>query len=94
MELRKLTTTVDEIFSEGDHDVDPVKRVVVVAAVIKNPWAGQGFVDDLAPGIDANASELGALLAPRVMEALGVPSRRTARPQSSVPTARSNTAPP
>lgn len=73
MELRKLTTTVDEIFSEGGRNVDPVKRVVVVAAVIKNPWAGQGFVDDLAPGIDANASDLGALLAPRVMEALGVP---------------------
>ncbi|WP_312809527.1 amino acid synthesis family protein [Corynebacterium variabile] len=73
LELRKLTTTVDEIFTEGGREVSPAKCVVVVAAVIRNPWAGQGFVEDLAPGIDATASDLGALLAPRVMEALGGP---------------------
>lgn len=73
MELRKLTTTVDEIFTEGGHTVTPPKRVVVVAAVIKNPWAGQGFVEHLGPGIDATASDIGALLAPRVIEALQAP---------------------
>jgi hypothetical protein len=73
LELRKITTTVDEILTEGGREVTPPKRVVVVAAVIRNPWAGQGFVEDLAPGIDATASDLGALLAPRVMEALGAP---------------------
>ena len=33
----------------------------MVAAIVENPWAGQGFVEDLGPGIDANASDLGAL---------------------------------
>ena len=42
--------------------------------MIENPWAGQGFVEDLAPGIDATASDLGALLAPQVLEALGAPA--------------------
>ncbi|HEU4806971.1 MAG TPA: amino acid synthesis family protein, partial [Homoserinimonas sp.] len=38
-----------------------------------NPWRGQGFVEDLTAGIDATASDLGELLAPRVVEALGAP---------------------
>lgn len=71
MNVRKLVTVVEEIRSEGGREVDPTARIAVVAAVIENPWAGQGFVEDLAPGIEANASELGALLAPRVLAALG-----------------------
>lgn len=73
MNVRKIVTIVEEIVTEGGRPVEPAARVAVVAAVIDNPWAGQGFVDDLAPGIDATASDLGALLAPRVIEALGAP---------------------
>lgn len=71
MKIRKLTTVVEDVLTEGGRTVDPPIRVAAVAAVIENPWHGQGFVGDLGPGIDATASELGALLAPRVMEALG-----------------------
>lgn len=71
MKVRKITTVVEDVLTEGGRDVNPITRVAAVAAVIENPWAGQGFVDDLGPGIDATASDLGALLAPRVMEALG-----------------------
>lgn len=74
MEIRKIVTVVDEVHTEGGRAVDPAARVAVVAAVIANPWAGQGFVDDLAPGIDANASDLGKLLAPQVLDALGAPA--------------------
>lgn len=56
---------------EGGRAVSPAARVAIVAAVIENPWAGQGFVEDLGPGIDATASDVGALLAPAVLEALG-----------------------
>lgn len=51
----------------------PSARVAVVAAVIENPWFGQGFVEDLGPGVVAHSSELGALLAARLLDALGVP---------------------
>jgi hypothetical protein len=71
MNVRKIVTVVEEIHEEGGRAVTPAARVAVVAAVIENPWAGQGFVEDLAPGIDANASDLGKLLAPAVLEALG-----------------------
>jgi hypothetical protein len=71
MNIRKIVTVVEEIHTEGGRVVSPPARVAVVAAVLDNPWAGEGFVDDLGPGIDANASDLGALLAPKVLEALG-----------------------
>ncbi|MET9992163.1 amino acid synthesis family protein [Streptomyces mutabilis] len=73
MNVRKIVTTVEEIRTEGGRPVVPAARVAVVAAVIENPWAGRGFVEDLAPGIDATASDVGALLAPAVIEALGAP---------------------
>lgn len=74
MNIRKIVTLVEEIHEEGGRPVTPPARVAVVAAVIDNPWSGQGFVEDLAPGIDANASDLGALLAPAVIEVLGEPA--------------------
>jgi hypothetical protein len=74
MLVRKLVTVVEEVRSEGGREVSPAARVAVVAAVIENPWAGQGFVEDLQPGIEENASALGALLAPEVIEALGAPA--------------------
>lgn len=74
MNIRKIFTIVEEIRIEGGRPVAPAARVAVVGAVLDNPWAGQGFVADLNPGIDATAPELGALLAPRVIEALGAPA--------------------
>jgi hypothetical protein len=74
MKVRKIVTVVEEIRTEGGRAVDRPARVAVVAAVIENPWAGQGFVEDLAPGIDAHASDLGALLAPAVLDALEAPA--------------------
>ncbi|SJM51016.1 amino acid synthesis family protein [Gulosibacter sp. 10] len=73
MNYRKLVTIVEETAEEGGRPVEPAARVAVVAAVVANPWAGKGFVEDLGPGIESIASDLGALLAPRVIEALGSP---------------------
>lgn len=70
---RKLFTIVEETAYEGGRPVDPVARIAIVGVVFDNPWAGQGFVEDLLPGTNAVASDIGALLAPRVMEALGAP---------------------
>jgi hypothetical protein len=73
MKYRKLVTIVEETLQEGGRPVEPEARVVIVAVVIPNPWSGQGFVEDLSEGIARTASELGALLAPRVVAALGAP---------------------
>lgn len=71
--IRTIHTTVDEIHREGGRPVDPPARVAVVLAAIANPWAGQGFVEDLQPGIDEVAPELGKLLSDRVVTALDAP---------------------
>lgn len=72
MKVRKIFTLLDETLIEGGRPVEPTARIAVVAAVIENPWYGQGFVEDLTEGIEATASDLGALLAPRVLAALGI----------------------
>ncbi|GAA3828736.1 amino acid synthesis family protein [Streptomyces coacervatus] len=74
MSVRRIVTVVEEIHAEGGRELDRPARIAVVAAVIENPWAGQGFVEDLNPGIDAHASDLGALLAPAVLDALEAPA--------------------
>lgn len=73
MNIRKIITFTEDIHTEGGRPVDPVARTAVVLAIVENPWAGAGFVADLLPGIDEAAPKLGALLAPRVVEALGAP---------------------
>ena len=42
-------------------------RFVVVAAVVRNPWAGRGFVEDLRPEILRVAPELGKELTKRLV---------------------------
>src|SRR3954469_25189044 len=73
MNVRKIVTIVEEVCAEGGRPVTPAARVAVVAAVIENPWAGQGFVEDLQPGIEQHASAVGALLAPQLLAALDAP---------------------
>lgn len=70
---RKIFTIIEETKLEGERPVDPTHRVVIVGAVFRNPWADQGYVEDLIPGINSIASDLGALLATRVIDALGDP---------------------
>jgi hypothetical protein len=68
LEIRRLVTFVEDRYVENGRPIDPPIRVVAAVAVIKNPWIGRGFVDDLKPEIDAFAPELGRRLAERVLE--------------------------
>ena len=70
-ELRKLVTSSEEIHVEGNKKCEAPLRLYGVAAVITNPWAGQGFVEDLMPTILAVAPELGALMVPCLVEMAG-----------------------
>jgi Amino acid synthesis len=71
LEIRRVVTVIEDRLSENGREIQRPIRVVGVIAIIKNPWLGRGFVEDLKPEIDAYAPELGALLADRVMDALG-----------------------
>lgn len=71
--LRKLVVSTEDILIEGGRRVDKPYRVTIAAAVLTNPWAGRGFVADLAPEIYRVAPQLGAALTPRLIDAIGGP---------------------
>lgn len=61
-EIRKIVRYVEELHREGGKMLEKPITMVGLAVVIKNPWAGRGFVEDLYPEIRAYSSELGALM--------------------------------
>ena len=70
-EIRKTLLQVEETLIEGGKIAATPLLLVAAAAVIKNPWAGQGFVDDLGPQIKAVAPDLGQKLTAMILKALG-----------------------
>jgi hypothetical protein len=70
-ELRKVVTYDETIFREGTQAADPPLRLIGVAAVVKNPWAGRGFVQDLSPEINRIAPVLGEMLTAMLIKLAG-----------------------
>ena len=70
-ELRKIVTFDEDIYSEGGKEADPILRIIGVAAVLSNPWKGQGFVEDLQPEIKRIAPVMGKALTDRLMSMVG-----------------------
>ena len=70
-EVRKYVTNIEDILIEGGKRADPPLRLLSVAAVLTNPWAGRGFVEDLSPEIHALAPILGAEMVARLMPLVG-----------------------
>ncbi len=70
-EIRKTLLHVEETLIEGGKAAPVPLKMIAAIAVIKNPWAGQGFVEDLKPAILDCAPGLGELLTKMVLEAAG-----------------------
>lgn len=66
-EVRKVVTSIEETRIEGGKLALRPITMVGVAYVIKNPWAGQGFVENLRPEITAGCSELGAEMVAKIL---------------------------
>ncbi|MDC0078559.1 amino acid synthesis family protein [Candidatus Pelagibacter sp.] len=73
--LRKFTKFVDKTFIEGGKEAKEPVLLVSVAAVFKNPWHGQGFVENLTPTILDLAPKLGDLLVPELIKEIGSPEK-------------------
>ncbi|WP_233838762.1 amino acid synthesis family protein [Paraburkholderia sp. ZP32-5] len=65
--LRKISTFVEETVVEGGKPTERPITTVIVAAVLRNPWAGKGFVENLRPGILRLAPVLGAEMTRRLV---------------------------
>lgn len=71
LQIRKLVNFGEEIRMEGGRAATPPLRVFAAAAVVKNPWSGRGYVQDLKPEIRAFAPVLGKLLTERIVALAG-----------------------
>lgn len=69
-EIRKFVSFEEETLIEGFRVVERPGRMIAVAAVVKNPWAGH-FVEDLGPEIRAYGPVLGAELTRRIIAMAG-----------------------
>lgn len=71
VEIRKVVTYVEDTLIEGGKAAAKPLTLIGVAAVVKNPWHGKGFVEDLKPEIHACAPVLGELLTKKILEITG-----------------------
>jgi hypothetical protein len=62
LKLRKTVAYSEHVLIEGGKPAPRPLQLFAVAAVLKNPWAGRGFVEDLRPEIQAIAPQLGEML--------------------------------
>ncbi|MES2943312.1 MAG: amino acid synthesis family protein [Pseudomonadota bacterium] len=71
LQLRKIVTYTEETRIEGGRVAARPLQMFAAAAVLTNPWAGRGFVEDLRPEIHAIAPELGKLLTASILQIAG-----------------------
>lgn len=71
LKLRKIVGYDEKVLIEGGKEAPTPHYLFGAAAVIANPWAGRGFVEDLKPEIMAIAPVLGALLTEEIIRRAG-----------------------
>lgn len=69
--VRKTLLHVETTFVEGGKEATRPLKLIAAMAVVKNPWAGRGFVEDLKPEIHAVAPILGELLTKMIIDEAG-----------------------
>lgn len=69
--LRKIVTYAEDVRIEGGRAAAKPLCLFAAAAVLTNPWAGRGYVDDLGPEIRDIAPQLGEMLTARIVGMAG-----------------------
>ena len=70
-EIRKTLLHIENTLIEGGKVAATPLKLIAAMAVIKNPWGGQGFVEDLSPAIRDCAPGLGQILTDMILDAAG-----------------------
>ena len=71
LQVRKVVSYVEKTLIEGGRAAERPLVMIVAAAVIRNPWAGLPFQEDLRPGILEAAPPLGELLVSEILRQAG-----------------------
>lgn len=69
--IRKTLLHVETTLIEGGREASRPLKLIAAMAVLDNPWAGRGFVENLKPEIHAVAPVLGQLLTEMILDAAG-----------------------
>ena len=71
MHLRRTILHRQTTYEEGGRSVPEPTLLVAALAIIKNPWHGRGFVEDLSPEVRAVCPEVGKLLTGMILAEVG-----------------------
>jgi hypothetical protein len=71
IEIRRTLTWVQTTYEEGGKSVPVPTKLVSAIAIIKNPWFGRGWVENLRPEIQEHGPVLGKLLTDLLLEICG-----------------------
>ena len=82
--VRKVADYVEEVLIEGGREAATPLKIAACAAVIRNPWASDGFIENLDPEILSHAAHLGDLLVPRLVALMGGADRIEAYGKAAV----------
>ena len=69
--IRKTVLHVESTYIDGGKLAARPLKMVAAAAIIKNPWAGQGYVEDLSPEIRRIAPQLSEHLTKLIIDEIG-----------------------
>lgn len=83
-DIRKTFVATETTWVDGGRAAAEPLVMIAAAAVVRNPWAGEGFVEDLAPKIREMGPVLGELLTSMIIKEAGSGERVQAFGKSAV----------
>ena len=83
-EIRKIVTVKETTFQEGDRALTCPVTMLAVAAIIRNPWHGRGYVHDLSAVQKDGCALLGEQMVDVVLKEIGGAGRIEAYGKAAV----------
>ena len=71
VEIRRTLLNVQTTHVEGGKPVDEPTKLIAALAIIRNPWFGRGFVENLRPEIQETGPVTGKLLTDMILDVTG-----------------------
>ena len=71
VEIRRTLLQVQNTLVEEGRAVEPATKLVTAMAIVKNPWFGQGYVENLRTAIQETGPVVGKLLTEMILDVTG-----------------------
>ncbi|MGB1309818.1 MAG: amino acid synthesis family protein [Leucothrix sp.] len=71
VEIRRTLLNIQDTHIEGGKPLETPTQLIAAMAIIKNPWFGRGFVENLRPEIRAVGPVVGELLTKMILDVTG-----------------------